>query len=344
MLVSDFDYDLPEELIAQVPLPRRDHSRMMVCDRRTSDIRHARFVDFPEYCQKEDILVLNTSRVIPAKIWGKKADGRTIEFLFLKETDEITWEVLCRPARHVRKGDRIAFSPHAAGRIIELGQEGKRVMRFREGSVLSFLKKAGYAPLPPYIRRKKADPEYRTKDLERYQTIFARKEGSIAAPTAGLHFTQELLDRLKDKGVAVCELSLDVGLATFQPVRADWVEDHPMLAETYEISPEVAKSLNDGIKKKHPVTAVGTTSVRALESAFEDGRVRAGRFSTGLFIYPGYAFQAADRLLTNFHLPKSTLLMLVSAFAGRDFILEAYKEAVRNKYRFYSYGDCMLIL
>jgi S-adenosylmethionine:tRNA ribosyltransferase-isomerase len=344
MLVSDFDYDLPEELIAQVPLPRRDHSRMMVCDRRTSDIRHARFVDFPEYCQKEDILVLNTSRVIPAKIWGKKADGRTIEFLFLKETDEITWEVLCRPARHVRKGDRIAFSPHAAGRIIELGQEGKRVIRFREGSVLSFLKKAGYAPLPPYIRRKKGDIEYRSEDLERYQTVFARKEGSIAAPTAGLHFTQELLDRLKDKGVSVCELTLDVGLATFQPVRAELVEDHPMLAETYEIPSKVAKSITDGIKKRHPITAVGTTSVRALESAYEDGRVRAGQFSTDLFIYPGYAFQAIDRLLTNFHLPKSTLLMLVSAFAGRDFILEAYREAVRNRYRFYSYGDCMLIL
>jgi S-adenosylmethionine:tRNA ribosyltransferase-isomerase len=344
MLVSDFDYDLPEELIAQVPLPRRDRSRMMVCDRQTGDIRHARFVDFPEYCQKEDILVLNTSRVIPAKIWGKKADGRTVEFLFLKETGEKTWEVLCRPARHVRKGDRIAFSPDAAGRIIELGQEGKRVIRFREGSVLSFLKKAGYAPLPPYIRRKKGDIEYRSEDLERYQTVFARKEGSIAAPTAGLHFTQELLDRLKDKGVSVCELTLDVGLATFQPVRAELVEDHPMLAETYEIPSEVAKSITDGIKKRHPITAVGTTSVRALESAFEDGRVRAGQFSTDLFIYPGYAFQAIDRLLTNFHLPKSTLLMLVSAFAGRDFILEAYREAVRNRYRFYSYGDCMLIL
>ncbi len=317
---------------------------MMVCDRRTGDIRHSRFTDFPEYSQKGDILVLNTSRVIPAKIWGKKEDGRTVEFLFLKETGEKTWEALCRPARHVRPGDRIAFSLDAEGRVVELGQEGKRIIRFRDSRVLSFLKKAGYAPLPPYIRRKKDDLEYRSKDLERYQTVFARKEGSIAAPTAGLHFTQELLNELIGQGVTICELSLEVGLATFQPVRAERVEDHPMLAETYEISPEVAKSLNDGIKKRLPVTAVGTTSVRALESAYEDGCMRAGRFSTDLFIYPGYAFKAVDRLLTNFHLPRSTLLMLISAFAGRDFILEAYREAVRNRYRFYSYGDCMLIL
>jgi len=317
---------------------------MMVCDRRTGDIRHARFADLPEYCQKGDILVLNTSRVIPAKIWGKKADGRTVEFLFLKEIGKNTWEVLCRPARHVRMGDRIAFSPDAAGQVVELGKQGKRIIQFREDNVLSLLGKAGYAPLPPYIRRKKEDRAYRSEDLERYQTVFAQKEGSIAAPTAGLHFTQELLDKLKEKGVRTCELSLDVGLATFQPVRAERVEDHPMLAETYEISEEAAQSITDGLKEKHPVTAVGTTSVRALESAYEDGRVNAGRFSTDLFIYPGYAFQAIDRLLTNFHLPKSTLLMLVSAFAGRDFILKAYREAVHQKYRFYSYGDCMLIL
>lgn len=317
---------------------------MMVCDRETGEIRHARFVDFPEYCQKDSILVLNTSRVIPAKIWGKKDDGRIIEFLFLKETGEKTWEVLCRPAKHAKPGDRITFSPDAGGRILELKQEGKRVMQFRDGGVLSFLKKAGYAPLPPYIKRKKADPDYRPKDLERYQTVFAQKEGSIAAPTAGLHFTQELLDKLKDKGVSICELSLEVGLATFQPVRADRVEDHPMLAEMYEIPPDAAKSLTDGIKKGQPVTAVGTTSVRALESAYEGGIIRGGRFSTDLFIYPGYTFKAVNRLLTNFHLPRSTLLMLVSAFAGKDFILKAYAEAVRQKYRFYSYGDCMLIL
>ena len=317
---------------------------MMICDRKTGDIRHAHFFDFPDYCQKEDILILNSSKVFPAKIWGKKEDGRTIEFLFLKKEGEKTWEAMCRPARHVRQGDRITFSLNAVGQVVELKQEGKRVIQFQDGNVLALLKKAGYAPLPPYIRRKKGELKSRPEDLERYQTVFACKEGSIAAPTAGLHFTQELLTQLKEKGVPVCELSLDVGLATFQPVRVHYVEDHPMLAETYEISRETAQVITDGIKKKHPVTAVGTTSVRALESAYEDGRIPAGRFSTSLFIYPGYEFKAVDRLLTNFHLPRSTLLMLVSAFAGKDFILEAYQEAVRKKYRFFSYGDCMLIL
>jgi S-adenosylmethionine:tRNA ribosyltransferase-isomerase len=344
MLVSDFDYDLPAELIAQIPLPKRDRSRMMICDRERQDIRHAHFFDFPDHCQKDDILVLNSSRVIPAKIWGKTEAGKTVEFLFLTKTGEETWDVLCRPAKHVKRGERIAFSPEDVGAVVEIKPEGKRVIQFQKGRVLSLLEKAGYAPLPPYIRRKREDLEYRSEDLERYQTVFAQKEGSIAAPTAGLHFTHRRLTELREKGVTVCELSLDVGLATFQPVRVQKVEEHPMLEETYEISQDTAQSITEGMKKKHPVTAVGTTSVRALESAYEDGCIQAGRFSTDLFIYPGYAFKVVDRLLTNFHLPKSTLLMLVSAFAGRDFILEAYREAVRQKYRFFSYGDCMLIL
>jgi S-adenosylmethionine:tRNA ribosyltransferase-isomerase len=344
MQISEFDYDLPQELIAQIPLPKRDRSRMMLCDRKTGDIRHAHFSDFPEYCKKNDILILNSSRVIPAKIWGHKEDGRTIEFLFLKEMGKKMWEVICRPAKHVRPGDRIIFSEDAVGQVVELKSEGKRVLQSQTGDVRSLLKRSGYAPLPPYIRRKKGDLKFRSGDLERYQTIYAQKEGSIAAPTAGLHFTQGLLDKLKEKGVTICDLSLDVGLATFQPVRVQQVEDHPMLAETYEILPEVARSIIEGKKAKNPITAVGTTSVRALESAYEKGRVRAGRFSTDLFIYPGYEFKVVDKLLTNFHLPRSTLLMLVSAFAGKDFILRAYREAVRQKYRFYSYGDCMLIL
>jgi S-adenosylmethionine:tRNA ribosyltransferase-isomerase len=344
MLVSDFDYHLPQELIAQTPLPERDRSRMMICDRKTGDIRQAHFFDFPEYCEKTDVLVLNSSRVIPAKIWGKKEDGRTIEFLFLKKTGEETWEVMCRPAKHVKQGDRITFSPCAVGHVAEIKQEGKRVIQFQAADVGSLLKKSGYAPLPPYIRRKKGDHHFRLKDLDRYQTIFAQKEGSIAAPTAGLHFTHELIDRLKDKGIRVCDLSLDVGLATFQPVRVNNVEDHHMLSERYALSSQTARVITEAIKAKNSITAVGTTSVRALESAYEGGRVQAGRFATDLFIYPGYEFMVVDRLLTNFHLPKSTLLMLVSAFAGKDFILKAYQEAVRQKYRFYSYGDCMLIL
>lgn len=344
MLISEFDYDLPQELIAQMPLAGRDQSRMMICDRKTGDILHSRFLDFPEYCQTKDILVLNASKVIPAKIWGRKEDGRTIEFLFLDETGTRTWEVLCRPAKHVRTGDRITFPANEIGHVIGSKSEGKRVIQFQTGDVISMLNKSGFAPLPPYIKRKKGDTKFRSGDLERYQTVFAQKQGSIAAPTAGLHFTQELLDKLRKKGITICELSLDVGLATFQPVRVQKVEDHPMLAETCEIPSRAARIVNNALKEKRSITAVGTTSVRALESACGKTGVRAGRFATNLFIYPGYEFRVVDRLLTNFHLPRSTLLMLVSAFAGKDFILKAYREAVHKKYRFYSYGDCMLIL
>jgi S-adenosylmethionine:tRNA ribosyltransferase-isomerase len=344
MLTSEFDYQLPQELIAQTPLPKRDHSRMMICDRTSKDIVHSRFFDIPKYFKKEDMLVLNSSKVIPAKTWGKKEDGRTIEFLFLEETGDRIWDVLCRPAKYVRLGDQIHFSENSIGQVIEAKPEGKRAIQFHEGNVAFMLKKVGYAPLPPYIKRKKSDLRFHSEDLDRYQTVFAQKEGSIAAPTAGLHFTQELLAKLKEKGVAICDLSLDVGLATFQPVRAHNIEEHRMLIEKFVISKKTARDINYAIKANHPITAVGTTSVRALESAYEEERVRPGQYSTDLFIYPGYEFKVIDRLLTNFHLPKSTLLMLVSAFAGRAFILKAYQEAVRQKYRFYSYGDCMLIL
>ena len=344
MLVSEFNYYLPQGLIAQVPLHKRDHSRMMICDRDSGEIYHSHFFDLPKYFKKEDILVLNSSKVIPAKIWGKKEDGKSIEFLFLEEKDKNEWAVLCRPAKRVKLGDEISFAKDSTGQVVGIETEGKRVIRFQHGEVFSFLKRAGYAPLPPYIKRKKGDLKCRVGDLDRYQTVFARKEGSIAAPTAGLHFTRELLDTLRDKEVKVCDLALDVGLATFQPVRVHNVEDHRMLTEKFAISKETARDINNAIKANHPVTAVGTTSVRALESAYEPGRVRSGQHTTDLFIFPGYEFKVIDRLLTNFHLPKSTLLMLVSAFTGKDFILKAYREAVRKKYRFYSYGDCMLIL
>jgi S-adenosylmethionine:tRNA ribosyltransferase-isomerase len=344
MLVSEFDYHLPKELIAQTPLPARGQSRMMICDRKTGEICHSRFYDILQYFGKKDLLILNSSKVIPAKIWGKKEDGRIIEFLYLKKMRDKAWEVVCRPAKHVKLGDRIIFSADLIGQVVELKQEGKRVLQFQAGGVISMLEEAGYAPLPPYIKRKKGDLKFRQKDLDWYQTVFAQKDGSIAAPTAGLHFTQELLDNLKNMGVTICELSLDVGLATFQPIRTESVEDHPMLSENYIISKETAKSINDSIQENQAITAVGTTSVRALESAYQEGCIQPGRDSTDLFIYPGFEFQVVDRLLTNFHLPKSTLLMLVSAFAGKDFILKAYREAVHKKYRFYSYGDCMLIL
>ena len=343
MLTADFDYDLPQELIAQTPLPKREQSRMMILHRRTGEIIHSRFEEFPDYLNKGDVLILNNTQVIPARAWGK-IEGKEIEFLFLKESQEGSWEVLCRPAKKARLGDVISFSPGFEGKIAKVEPEGKRVIRFSSGDVLSKLKKIGFAPLPPYIKRKKKNVELRAQDLERYQTVFARKEGAIAAPTAGLHFTPQILERIKAKRVQVAEISLNVGLATFQPVRAKRIEDFHMLEETYSVGQAVSQTINEAKKESRPIIAVGTTSVRTLESAFKSGKIHPGRNSTNLFIYPGYEFKAVDRLLTNFHLPKSTLLMLVAAFAGLDFVKKVYQEAVRQKYRFYSYGDCMFIL
>lgn len=343
MRVADFDYDLPSRLIAQRPLPERDQSRMMVLDRRTGRMIHARFREFPEYLDSGDVLVLNTSRVIPSKAWGKKG-GQDIEFLFLKEQTPGTWEVLCRPARKVRIKDVIAFSPRLEGQVKESGSEGKKILEFSSSDVLGELEKIGFAPLPPYIKRTKSDAALRGLDLERYQTVFAASGRSIAAPTAGLHLTQNILKVIRHKGVMVMPIALDVGLATFQPVRVETIEDHRMLEETYSISSESAAVINAARQGGRAITAVGTTSVRALEAAFSEGAVRAGKRSTNLFISPGFRFSIVDRLLTNFHLPRSTLLMLVASFAGLDFIKKAYAEAIRKKYRFYSYGDCMLIL
>ncbi|NIM59352.1 MAG: tRNA preQ1(34) S-adenosylmethionine ribosyltransferase-isomerase QueA [Candidatus Aminicenantes bacterium] len=343
MLTSDFDYNLPQELIAQTPLPKREQSKMMILHRQTGKIIHSRFEEFPDYLNKGDVLVLNNTKVIPARAWGK-TEGKEIEFLFLKEIQEGLWEVLCRPAKKAKLRDVISFSPGFEGNIVKVEPEGKRVIRFSSGDVLSKLKKIGFAPLPPYIKRKKKNIEHRAKDLERYQTVFAQKEGAIAAPTAGLHFTPQILDRIKAKQIEIAEITLDVGLATFQPIRAKRVEDFCMLEETYSISQAVSQTINEAKKESRPIIAVGTTSVRTLESAFKKGEIHPGKSSTNLFIYPGYGFNIVDRILTNFHLPQSTLLMLVAAFAGLDFIKKAYQEAIRQKYRFYSYGDCMFIL
>jgi S-adenosylmethionine:tRNA ribosyltransferase-isomerase len=343
MLVSDFNYHLPSELIAQKPLPHRDDSRMMVVRRRKGEIAHARFKDLPEYLDAGDVIVLNNTKVIPAKAWGK-VDGREIQFLFLNERKKGIWEVLCRPAKRLRPGDTITFLPGFEAQVVGMEPRGKRLLDFSSGDVLAKLHKIGYAPLPPYIKRGKAESKERAFDLERYQTVFARREGAIAAPTAGLHFTPYSLGNLKVKGVEVCTINLEVGQATFQPVEAERVEDHHMLSERYSISTKAAKTITKAKKAGRPVTAVGTTVVRALESAWEDDRVRTGSRSTDIFIFPGFSFKAVNRLLTNFHMPKSTLLMLVSAFGGRELILKAYAEAVREKYRFYSYGDCLLIL
>jgi S-adenosylmethionine:tRNA ribosyltransferase-isomerase len=341
--VADFDYDLPPELIAQHPLPRRGDSRLMIVGRATSRIRHGRFNEFPGFFGAGDLLVLNDTKVIPARAWGER-DGAKIEFLFLKELGPGLWEVLCRPARKLRKGDRVRFAPGFEAFVEEIGEEGNRVLRFERPDVRAELESIGYAPLPPYIKRGREDLGCRREDLDRYQTVFARKEGAVAAPTAGLHFTKEALAELKSKGVGVRHVTLDVGLATFQPVRAEIVTEHRMLEEWYSISPAAAREINAAMGKGRPVTAVGTTVVRALESAWRDGQVRSGRHATSLFIYPGFEFHVVDWLLTNFHLPKSTLLMLVAAFAGHELIMGAYKEAIKERYRFFSYGDCMLIV
>ncbi len=316
---------------------------MMVVLRREGKLIHARFKEFPDYLEAGDVLVLNDTKVIPARIWGKK-EGKDIEFLFLKEREKWQWEVLCRPARRLKVGERVLFPGRIESEVIAVENEGKRIVRFLGDDVAGLLRRAGYAPLPPYIKRKKQEKRLRNFDLRRYQTVYAQKEGAIAAPTAGLHFTPRILKRIKDKSVSICPVSLEVGLATFQPVRAERVEDHEMLEERYAISPGVARKINTAKKKGRPIVAVGTTVVRALESAFKDGEVRPRARSTSLFIYPGFSFQIVDKLLTNFHLPRSTLLMLVSAFAGRELILKAYEEAILARYRFYSYGDCMLIV
>lgn len=316
---------------------------MMVLDRRRGKIIHSRFVEFPDYLHQGDVLVLNIAKVIPARVWGKNGK-RDIEFLLLKERKKGIWEVLCRPASKVRMNDIISFSSDCEAKVMGVEPEGKRLIQFSSADVLSWLKKIGFAPLPPYIKRRKRDEKLKAQDLERYQTVFAQKEGSIAAPTAGFHFTPQILERIRAKGVRIVKISLDVGQATFQPVRAERIENHRMLEETYSINQTAAREINEAKKESRPVIAVGTTSVRALESAARSGKICSGASSTNLFILPGYEFKVVDRLLTNFHLPQSTLLMLVSAFAGLGFIKKAYQEAIRQKYRFYSYGDCMLIL
>ncbi len=323
---------------------------MMVVNRRTGRVGHKAFKDFPSFLSPGDVLVLNSTRVVPARAWGR-AGNRLVEFLFVGNTEAGRWEVLCRPARLVPLGTRLLFTRGRQARVVEVGAEGRRVLDFGRQDVRGFLRDCGYAPLPPYIKRRKISEELRAGDLLRYQTVYARRGQSIAAPTAGLHFTPEILRGLAKAGVQILTVNLDVGLATFQPVRAERLEDHRLPEEMCSIGPSIAARINAAKREGRPVTAVGTTVVRTLESAAGETAAKGsaaflkpGSRPTGLFITPGYLFQITDRLLTNFHLPRSTLLVLVAAFAGRELILEAYREAVREGYRFFSYGDCMLIL
>jgi len=338
--LSDFDYYLPEELIAQEPAPKRDLSRLMVLKRDGPQIEHRYFRDILDYLLPGDTLVLNESKVIPARLFGKREKtGASIEVLLLKPVDSRRWEVLVRPGRKVRIGERIIFNNKLCAMVMDDTTAGGRVLEFEfEGSFQEKLEEVGVMPLPPYIKKQPADPG-------RYQTVYANKPGSVAAPTAGLHFTGELLDAVREKGVNVVFLLLHVGLGTFRPVQVENIEEHHMHAEYYEITDAAAKSIETSRRNGGRIIAVGTTSTRCLESAAgENGKINPGSGWTDIFIYPGYKFKVIDGLVTNFHLPKSTLLMMVSAFAGRENILKAYRVAVKLRYRFFSFGDAMLII
>ncbi len=338
---SDFYYDLPERLIAQTPAEPRDSARMLVYDRGTGETAHRHFYDLPDYLKRGDILVINNTRVLPARIYGHKATGARVELLLHKRRSLTEWEVLARPARKAEPGTELIFSDRLRAVVTGRGEDGLRTVRFSfEGVFEDLLAQVGEMPLPPYIWRKPAET-----DAERYQTVYAKESGSSAAPTAGLHFTPGLMERVRAAGAEFVEVLLHVGLGTFRPVKTENVLDHKMHSEFYAVSPEAAGKLNDAKKQGRRIIAVGTTSVRVLESATDDtGEIRAGSGDTDIFIYPPYTFRSVDGLITNFHLPESTLVMLVSAFIGREKTLALYKEAVEREYRFFSYGDACLLL
>ncbi len=343
MLKSDFYYDLPEELIAQTPIEPRDGSRLMKIDRESGSITHDRFFNICSYLKKGDLLVLNDSKVFPARIYGvKRSTGVNVEFLLLKHLELDKWEVMVRPGRRLKEGAVVDFSEKLSAEVLGVVEGGNRIVRFDCGGIFfDELDKIGQMPLPPYIKEK-------LKDKDRYNTVYCREEGSAAAPTAGLHFTGRVFESLKEKGVDISYVTLHVGLGTFRPVKEENILDHHMHIEHYSIPWETADKINECKKKGGRVIAVGTTSCRTLESAAGaadyNGVIKAVSADTGIFIYPGYEFKVIDGLITNFHLPESTLIMLVSAFLGREKTLAAYEEAIRERYRFFSFGDCMAIL
>lgn len=341
MKVSDFNYELPEELIAQDPLDQRDNSRLMVLHRKTGEIEHRHFYDLIDYLNPEDCLVVNNTKVIPARLMGVKEEtGASIEILLLKRKEEKIWETLVKPGKKARIGARVVFGDGLlTGEVIDIVEEGNRLIRFEyEGIFEEILDRLGEMPLPPYIT-------HQMEDKNRYQTVYAKYDGSAAAPTAGLHFTEELLQRIRKKGIRIAEITLHVGLGTFRPVKVEDVQNHHMHTEYYQISAEAAAIINATKANGGRVISVGTTSTRTIESvADETGHVTAGSGWTDIFIYPGYRFRTIDALITNFHLPESTLIMLVSALADRETVLAAYQTAVNERYRFFSFGDAMMIV
>ncbi len=340
MKTSDFWYDLPEELIAQTPLLQRDTSRLMVLDRQTGEVSHRQFCDIIDYLRPGDCLVMNDSRVLPARLLGHRPSGGAVEVLLLRNLEDNRWECLCKPGRKMKAGQEVVFGDGELTAVVtEVKEDGNRVVAFQyEGIFLEVLERLGKMPLPPYIKAELADQE-------RYQTVYSREVGSAAAPTAGLHFTNELLDRIRAKGVSIAFVTLHVGLGTFRPVKAEEITDHHMHSELCVMSEETATILNETRRSGGRIICVGTTSCRTLESLVkDDGSFEASSKWTEIFIYPGYQFKAMQGLITNFHLPESTLVMLVSAFAGRDRVMNAYEQAVKEKYRFFSFGDAMTIL
>ena len=340
MKTSDFDYELPERLIAQHPAEKRDHSRLLVMDKYTGEVEHRIFKDIVDYLHEGDVLVVNKTKVLPARIFGVKEGGSAkIEVLLLKRDKDLpnTWEVLVRPGKRAKVGTMINFGEGLLrGEVIENTSAGRKVTFYFDGIFEEILDQLGMMPLPPYIHEQ-------LEDKNRYQTVYAKVEGSAAAPTAGLHFTEELMDQLRAKGVQIEEVLLHVGLGTFKPVDEENIEDHEMHTEFYDISEDTAARINQAKDEGRRIISVGTTSTRAMESAAKDGRLVAGNGWTNIFIFPGYEWQIIDGLITNFHLPKSTLMMLVSALSKREYILNAYHEAVKEEYRFFSFGDAMFI-
>lgn len=349
MQLSEFDYILPEELIAQKPAGRRTQSKMMVLNKSAKTIEHKRFFDIVDLLDENDVLVLNDTKVIPARLFGTKTTGANVEVFLLKDisdsTGQKTWEALLKPSKRINEGNIIKVSDELTITAKTRLDGGKWLVDLEyKGDIYGILNRVGNVPLPPYIERKMTSEKLKQLDHKRYQTVFASHAGSVAAPTAGLHFTKDILKKLRAKGVKVCYVTLNVGLGTFKPVKCENILEHKMDSESFEISKKTAKIINEAKESGKKIVAVGTTSVRTLETAFQKyGEIKACQDSSQLFIYPPYEFKVVDKLLTNFHLPKSTLLMLISALASREFIFESYGKAIENKYRFYSYGDCMFI-
>ena len=346
MKLSDYDYNLPEELIAQLPAEKRENSRMLVLNRDKHSILHKHFYDIVDLIEPDSMLVLNNTKVLPARLYGMKETGAKIEIFLLKQLENDEWEVLIKPSKRVKNGTIVRISSELSVEVIKrLEDDGEWLVKLiYKGNILEVLHRNGNIPLPPYIERKMQNEDIKKLDFERYQTVYAKDEGSVAAPTAGLHFTEDILKKLKDKGVDIVYVTLNVGLGTFRPVKCENILEHKMHSETFEITQDAADKINKARAEGKKITAVGTTTVRTLETAFQKyGEIKACHDHSELFIYPPYEFKVIDNLITNFHLPKSTLLMLVSALAGKDFIFEAYNEAIKNNYRFYSYGDCMFI-